>query len=90
MQITEFEPLSHHRKLPNLGLHRMRDTKRLFGGPVRGAAVAVAVAAVTVPGGRVPGLGGPVAVVLARVPGRARVAFFAHRVFGVVVGRDLS
>ena len=34
MQITEFEPLSHHRKLPNLGLHRMRDTKRLFGGPV--------------------------------------------------------
>ena len=33
MQITEFEPLSHHRKLPNLGLHRMRDTKRLFGGP---------------------------------------------------------
>ena len=34
MQITEFELLSHHRKLPNLGLHRMRDTKRLFGGPV--------------------------------------------------------
>ena len=34
MQITEFEPLSHHRKLPNLGLHRMRDTKRLFGGPL--------------------------------------------------------
>ena len=34
MQITEFEPLSHHRKLPNLGLHRMRDTKRLFGGPI--------------------------------------------------------
>ena len=34
MQITEFEPLSHHRKLPNLGLHRMRDTKRLFRGPV--------------------------------------------------------
>ena len=34
MQITEFEPLSHHRKLPNLGLHRMRDTKRLFGGPM--------------------------------------------------------
>ena len=33
MQITEFEPLSHHRKLPNLGLHRMRDTKCLFGGP---------------------------------------------------------
>ena len=33
MQITEFEPLSHHRKLPNLGLHRMRDPKRLFGGP---------------------------------------------------------
>ena len=33
MQITEFEPLSRHRKLPDLGLHRMRDTKRLFGGP---------------------------------------------------------
>ena len=27
MQITEFEPLSHHRKLPNLGLHGPPDER---------------------------------------------------------------